>query len=218
MKAVKENKQIKKLNCKVTGTLTNNDGVISGFSSTSWLVLPNNFSPDSNSWEAVVKFKLNSLGVNQYLFNSSSLAYQPFHVGVNSSNKLDAIGYVNNTSTVLFTINGATVLSTGTTYYAKLTYNPQTGYELSLSTDGKSYTSQGVSSVLTPISSGYNVTLGADFGDNGAYYAGALQGSIDLEQCYIKINNELWWQGIVNSTIDTYKLPTTNGTYYAIGD
>lgn len=205
----KLNGQIQQINGKMVGTLTNNDGVISGFSSTSWLVLPNNFSPNSNSWEAVAKFKLNSLDVNQYLFNSSSLAYQPFHVGVNSSNKLDAIGYVNNTSTALFTINGATVLSAGTTYYAKLTYNHQTGYELSLSTDGKSYTSQGKSTVLTPIASGYNLTLGADFGENGAYYAGAFQGSIDLTQCYIKINGELWWQGV------TYK---DKFIYYGIGD
>lgn len=194
-------------NVTVVGSPTIENGVASGFSSTSWLVLPENFSPNSNSWDMVAKFNLSALGAERGLFNSSSVAYQPIDIVVTKENKLYFGAYVNNTSTLLFNVTGTTTLEVNKDYYVKASYNPKTGYELSLSTDGITYTPEASSSVTTPITSGYNVVIGADFQAGGKYYASAFtNGSIDLKKSYIKINGEEWWRGTkgIESTADDY--------------
>lgn len=195
-------------NVTVVGSPTIENGVASGFSSTSWLVLPENFSPNSNSWDMVAKFNLSALGIDRGLFNSSSVGYQPIYIAVTKENKLYSDAYVNNTSTLLFNVTGTTTLEVNKDYYVKASYNPETGYELSLSTDGITYTPEASSSVTTPITSGYNVVIGADFQAGGKYYASAFtNGSIDLKKSYIKINGEEWWRGtrnVVDGTADDY--------------
>lgn len=183
------------LNVEVVGTPKIENGVASEFSSTSWLVLPELFNPEEKGWELHTSFTLASLGTEQRIFNSSSVAYEQLGINVNTNNLLRIASYINNTATLLFEAIGTTVLEANKTYYIKVTYNPEEGYELSLSYDGRAYASEITSSVTSPIASGYNLTIGANFGANGVYESGAFEGSIDLSQSYIKINGEMWWQG-----------------------
>lgn len=189
-------KQWLKSNITNVGSVVDNQGVLSGFSSTSWAVLPNNFNVGSSAWELVVSFTTGTIGADQYIVNSSSLAYQPFGIWLSAGGKISASGYVNNSTTTLFTISGSSVLSANTKYFVSLSYNSITGYTLGLGTSLDNLSVEGTSTVTTPINTGYNIALGADFSADGAYYNGAFTGSIDLNESYININGERWWTGI----------------------
>ena len=189
-------KQWLKSNVNYVGYVVDNQGVLSGFSSTSWAVLPNNFNVGSSAWELVVSFTTGTIGTDQYIVNSSSLAYQPFGISISAGGKIVANGYKNNSTTTLFTINGSSVLSANTKYLVTLSYDSITGYTLKLGTSLATLTDEGTSTVTTPINTGYNIALGADFSENGAYYGVAFTGSIDLKESYININGERWWDGV----------------------
>lgn len=182
-------------NINIVGSLIDNDGVLSGFSSTSWAVLPESFTPSTNNWAITVKFKTGTIGTAQNIVNSSSIAYQPFDIHIDSNGNISSGGFVSNTSTMLYLITGTTVLIANTDYYVQLEYNSSAGYTLKLSTDGVTFTTEGTSAVTTPINGGNNIALGADFAAGGVYYGEAFTGSIDLNESYINIDGTRWWTG-----------------------
>lgn len=181
-------------NISTVGTLTNNSGVISGFNSTSWAILPENFTPLTSNWSFKIKFKTGTIGTVQDIFNCSSLDWQPYQLSINPDGTLLFQGYDNGTSTLLFEITSTTVLDEDTDYYALVSYASDNGYLLELSTDDVTYTTEGTDPTTTPINGGNNIALGADF-SSGAYYEGAFTGSIDLNESYINIGNSRWWTG-----------------------
>ena len=182
-------------NVNIVGNLTNNNGVLSGFSSTSWGVLPNNFSPSNNNWVVQIKFKTGTIGTVQHLLNSSSLAYQQVEIAIDTDGKMSSNAYINNTATPLYSILGFTMLNANTNYWVQLEYNNTTGYTLKLSTDGENFTTEATSGVTAIINQPYNLALGADFAHDGAYIEGAFTGSIDLKESYINIDGQRWWTG-----------------------
>lgn len=179
----------------LVGSISLIDGVLSGFNSTSWAVLPQNFSPNNSDWKMFFKFTTGTIGTKQDIINSSSLPYQPLSISINNDGKLYVETFVDNTDTHRFEITGTTVLSANTTYYVSLEYDSTTGYTLKLGTNKNNMTTEGTSTVTSAINSGYNLAFGADFTSNGAYYNAAFSGSIDFKECYINIANELWWKG-----------------------
>lgn len=187
-----------KSNVILKGSLNDNQGILSGFNSTSWAILPENFSPNSNSWEMLFKITTGNIGTGQDIVNTSSLAYQHVGISISETGLVNFYGFINNTSTKLFDITGNTKLLSSTQYYIKAKYNPDTGYILEISTDGDIYNLEATSSVTTPISSGRNIALGADFGGDGAYFGSSFTGTIDLNESCIKINGEDWWKGADN--------------------
>jgi hypothetical protein len=97
-----------------------------------------------------------------------------------------------------YTSTLSTPLSASTEYYLKLTFDGSV-YTLSLSTDGSNYTSIGtLTSSLkpyTPLQATYlGRTLMAD--DTTEYF----NGIINLDGCYIKIDNTTWWRGAESIT------------------
>lgn len=189
-----------KNNVEVVGSPVVNNGVLSGFSSTTWANLPKAFNPSNKNWEMFYKFKTGTIGTIQYILNTISAAYQPFDIWIGEDGKLQAASFINNTSTPLFSIIGTTALTPATDYYVKLAYNSVTGYELSLGTSKDNLLIEGTNNTTTAINSGSIPTLGADFNNDGNYLQGAFTGSIDLKECYIKIDNELWWSGATTAT------------------
>ena len=183
-------------NFNVVGNIqiNNTTKVVSNFSPNSWIISCDNFSPNNKNWEATAKVKTNSIGVNQAIFCSSTQAYQPFDVHIGSDGRLFAEAFVNYSSTELFHIYGTTVLNTNQYYWVTLEYNNETGYALKLSTDGVTFTTEATSSVTTPINGGCDIVLGADFTTNGAYWGSYFNGSMDLNETYIKVNNEYFWK------------------------
>lgn len=189
-----------KNNVEVVGSPVVNNGVLSGFSSTTWANLPKAFNPSNKNWEMFYKFKTGTIGTIQYILNTISAGYQPFDIWIGEDGKLQAASFINNTSTPLFSIIGTTALTPATDYYVKLAYNSVTGYELSLGTSKDNLLIEGTNNTTTAINSGSIPTLGADFNNDGNYFQGAFTGSIDLKECYIKIDNELWWSGATTAT------------------
>jgi len=188
-------KQWLQSNITRVGSLIDNNGVINGFNSTSWAVLPNNFSPNSSNWEMFLKFTTGTIGPAQALVNSSSLSYEQISLNIGSAGNLAVDFYSNNTSTKIASIVGKTTLKTNTDYYCLLEYNSINGYTLKLGTNKENLAMEGNSTVTTAIASGYNLALGANFTSNGVYYDGAFTGSIDLNESYININGSRWWTG-----------------------
>lgn len=189
-----------KNNVEVVGSPVVNNGVLSGFSSTTWANLPKAFNPSNKNWEMFYKFKTGTIGTIQYILNTISVGYQPFDIRIGEDGKLQVASFINNTSTLLFSIIGTTALTPATDYYVKLAYNSVTGYELSLGTSKDNLLIEGTNNTTTAINSGSIPTLGADFNNDGNYFQGAFTGSIDLKECYIKIDNELWWSGATTAT------------------
>lgn len=189
-----------KNNVEVVGSPVVNNGVLSGFSSTTWANLPKAFNPSNKNWEMFYKFKTGTIGTIQYILNTISVGNQPFDIHIGADGKLQVASFINNTSTSLFSIIGTTALTSATDYYVKLAYNSVTGYELSLGTSKDNLLIEGTNNTTTAINSGSIPTLGADFNNGGKYFQGAFTGSIDLKECYIKIDNELWWSGVTTAT------------------
>ena len=189
-----------KNNVEIVGSPVVNNGVLSGFSSTTWANLPKAFNPSNKNWEMFYKFKTGTIGTIQYILNTISAGYQPFDIRIGEDGKLQVASFINNTSTPLFSIIGTTALTPATDYYVKLAYNSVTGYELSLGTSKDNLLIEGTNNTTTAINSGSIPTLGADFNNDGNYFQGAFTGSIDLKECYIKIDNELWWSGATTAT------------------
>jgi hypothetical protein len=189
-----------KNNVEIVGSPVVNNGVLSGFSSTTWANLPKAFNPSNKNWEMFYKFKTGTIGTIQYILNTISVGYQPFDIRIDEDGKLQVASFINNTSTPLFSIIGTTALTPATDYYVKLAYNSVTGYELSLGTSKDNLLIEGTNNTTTAINSGSIPTLGADFNNDGNYFQGAFTGSIDLKECYIKIDNELWWSGATTAT------------------
>ena len=189
-------KNLLKNSFSITGSdITIKNGIASGFSSTSWIEAKDNFSPESNNWEMFFKFTTGTIGTEQHIVNTSSVTYQAFSIFVSASGVINFNGFANNTTTVLASIVGTTVLTANTDYVVKVSYSSETGYTLELGASKDNLQIEGTSSVVTPITQGQRVTLGADFQAGGAYYTAAWTGKIDLKDSYISINNEIWWQG-----------------------
>ena len=177
------------VNCTTVGTLTENNGVVSGFSDANHLELNETLNVGDNNWEMVFKIKTPTIGTAQDWGGHSSLADQ-----LGMSLYLSADGYASyNIGDTAWLIQPrfASNLLSNTWYWFKAKYENDTYYAY-YSTDGITYTlTQSVthSYKLQPV----NMWLG-DYVTGGTAW---FQGEIDLKECYIKIDGLTWWRGYV---------------------
>ena len=171
------------------GTLTDDDGVVSGFSDSAHIEFPETLDVGSNNWEMVFKIKTPTIGTAQDWGGHSSLAGQ-----LGMSLYLSADGYASyniGDTAWLIQPHFANNLSSNTWYWFKAKYENGTYYAY-YSTDGINYTlTQSLTHTykLQPL----NMWLG-DYVTGGTPW---FSGSIDLKECYIKVNGEKWWNGYV---------------------
>lgn len=184
-----------KANITPVGTLVDNQGVLSGFSTTSWALLPDYFSPDGFNWEMMFKFTTGTIGTKQDILNTQNKAYQTISIYIDKTGKLVLAGYNNDTSTAIINVTGTTILTANTTYYVKVSYNNIEGYKLELRTEDTDFVIEISAAVVTPINNGGLPALGVDFKANGLYNEGAFTGSIDVKESYIKLDGQNWWIG-----------------------
>lgn len=190
------------------GSLIDTDGVLSGFSSANYAVIPYEFSPGTNTWEIVIKIKGNSFSASgQTLFIGlynleNDLSDAGLAIGCNKNSRYHYVTFTlkdtQSSYKIAPTVDGLTTTSssTNTNYWFKYTFNG-TSYRLSRSTDGSTFTSlKAVPYSSKYLSSYYKYfVLGVTYDSTSSNYI-ALDGSIDLAECYIKINGGLWWSGI----------------------
>ena len=189
-------------NITTVGTLTNNNGVLSGFSTSKYATAPVTFSPSSNSWEIGVKVTTGStLSGTNTIFEQTANQFFGIRLCRSSDSGVLFLDIATSSSSnhVMF---GTTVLQTNTSYWIKCTYDG-TAYKMFLSLDGETYT-QEMSTTLGPkIDASTPFYIG--YYHNPADAARVWPGSIDLNYFYIKIADELVWQGVTT----TYPNPVT---------
>ena len=194
----------KKYNINEYGTLNKSYGIVSGFSTGNYINLNPIDLASSNSFEMVFKIKLTSSGYCTIFSDTYANNYHKLMINIGAGNTLQTYGYLNFGNTWLMQITGTTVLSLNTDYWIKLTYDSTNGYELLLSTDGINYTSEGTDLRTTApqIDSTWEYSsLGISY-SNGLNFA--LLGSINLSQSYIKVDDDIVWQGVINGTSENY--------------
>ena len=186
------------VNVHNTGCVIDSNFIVSGFSSRNFIQPTSGFYPsyyDGQPFEVGVKLNTTTMtGIQSFLGGCDSHDFYGI-VTQFQNNKL-RIGSTNNgTSWNLINLaEGTKTYDINTDYWFKLEYTG-TQYIASWSTDGQTYTpditvDQSVAPAIRSFCLGNNLY--------GASQQEPLQGTIDIKECYIKINNELVWQGTQN--------------------
>lgn len=184
------NKQIIKV-----GTLTDNDGVISGFSTSNYCELPKLFNPNTNTWEIVECIKLTNFSETCDIFSSVAANDYGIHLQIQTDGKIHIYLSSNGTSqNIASNVAGTSILSTDTKYYIKAVFTGS-AYVVYSSTTGD-FTGEEITEITISSTSALCSMSQSILGRNAnPSYPQPLNGSIDLKESYIKINNELWWKG-----------------------
>ena len=201
------------LNVTEIGSPKVDNGVVSGFSATNYLKITDSFDVSAaQSWEVVYKIKTGtSLSAQSMCGHTGSSNYDPFTIDINSS-KFQLGLCKSSSSNLLKDKKGTYTVLVDTTYWLKLTFNGSR-YALSYSLDGVDFIEDVVLESTTKIWTS-NLVLGRQQGADSEY---PFLGSIDLNECYIKINGELWWTGMVEGGIKhvrSYALKRRETKYY----
>ena len=185
------------------GNLTNTNGVLSGFSLSDYATLTNKFTPSSSTFEIVFKFKLNSIDTSEDTFPT---------IMASSNTLTDWDGYnfqvykgclyleiAQNDEAIMTVTDETKVLSANTDYWAKATFDGSK-YTIYISTNGTTYTEQASTTSSSYYTGGtINTTyLGRQnvTEDSNAVF----NGTIDLNESYIKVGGQYLWRGVTNTT------------------
>lgn len=174
------------INVDTVGSLTNNNGVLSGFSSSNYaltdVVLPSSIT----SYEFVAKFTTGSdITTQQGILANSKTNYATPQIIVARDNTFSFNHPVNSTTWV--TVDGLTPQA-NTTYWVKATWDGTTFSGYYKTSEEAEYTLLGTDSATT-IYWVEQIGIGID---TTTY---PFSGSIDLKESYININGSRWWSG-----------------------
>ena len=190
-------------NISITGELTNNNGVFSGFSTANYISLLNTFNPGSNPWEMVFKITSGSdVNTNQEVYGCAK-EIEGGHFNI-TSGKIVFYASSNGTSwDIANAATGTTILNPNTIYYIKIVFTGSQ-YVVYLSDTGVFGGEESTEITITSslIATPDSLVLGLD---NLVNPSNPFLGSIDLNESYININGEQWWKW--NGLIDTPVYP-----------
>ena len=184
-------------NVNIVGSLTNNDGVLSGFSTSNYATTPSSFTFSSYNWEFNIKFTTgNNVSSDQNIVTplmENNVDKDAVNIWINNS----AISiYIYDNANDELIISGSLACSINTTYYIRCQYISGT-YYIKYSSDGINYTD-----ISTPVASALYIwetnqkwVFGLARGVNRPFL-----GSIDLNYCYLKINNTSVWRGVTKTS------------------
>lgn len=181
---------VKKLVYNVVGSPVVVDGVASGFSGSKYIQIPNAFKPANESWEFVLKLTLTTNTTLQRLAGCVGGYYKTFGTEISASGIVGVGITSNGSSWNVCWMNGITALQVGIPYWIKVSFTG-TQYKLELSTDGVEYTLEN-SKDSTALLYQQNDSI-INIGYMGTETAKYFQGSIDLNESYIKIGSKYVW-------------------------
>ena len=192
-----------KNNVEVVGSPVVNNGVLSGFSTSNYVKLPQIFNPGSSTWEIVIPFSVDNFDTEQSIFmscieGSNPNRYLLLAVEPNTGEIRCYYNYEQTNWQTTGSFGAENTISAGKKYWVKVEYDG-THLKGSLSTDGDDYTLCLNEEIAVPATASTNniTTLGLYAANEKTL---PLNGSIDLKECYIKIDNELWWSGATTAT------------------
>lgn len=191
-KYLSENTYVPKIdnNYNINGDVTINDGIASGFSYYNYLTLKKPFKPSNKSWEINLKITTPSSFGLQRMIGSVGSYYRTVGGEVSSDNTLGFGITSNGYSWDIGWMSSSTVLEPNVPYWIRLIYDG-TQYKFELSSNGIDYNLENSIQSSTPIfqSDDSIINLGYHGSDSYTYF----RGNIDLKECYIKIDNEIYY-------------------------
>lgn len=175
-----------KINATIHGSPTVSSGVVTNFSTENYILPQRIYGSTTISWECMIKFK------TPVTFSENAEALYRSHTFFNIQLNNGALEFTNDSGNSPLTyITGATLIA-DTEYHVKVTWNGSQ-YEMFYSTDAEAFTSCGTYSSTTLMRPTNNVTIGL----GGAALDSPFTGSIDLNGCYINLDNKRAWNGIL---------------------
>lgn len=170
---------------EVVGSPTIENGVVSGFSVNDYLTLP---QPDlSGPFEMFFKFTTPSTWGTAYdvVFSTSGVSFQK-----QGPNRYLAYYLIGTGESSFTQYNGShRLLQENTTYYVKIVYD-ETAITAYISTDGNTWETD----MTANYASGFTSSI-CVFGRNRKLAQQFWNGSIDLNETYIKVNGVPWFTG-----------------------
>lgn len=203
-------------NVTITGSLSNNNGILSGFSASNYATLPITLNFGSEPWEMVWKITAPSSYINEDTLIVFGAVNNIMGIAYNiKADTLETFLSSNGTSwDLLNSENKAAFDFQGNkNYYIRTSYNG-TEYKQEVSETGGESDWQTVATyeISTPIFSNYTPGLGIWIvNDDSNFFRG---GSIDIKESYIKRGDNIIWQ--YQSGDNTLEL-SYNGTQYSLG-
>ncbi len=192
-------------NVKTVGnpTITDNT-IVSGFTNTQGLKIPNAFKPESKPWEMVIKFKLTATNNVNSLYGQAGNNRTTPQIEISDNGK-SWMGISYDTTSWNIGQNGSVTYAANIWYWIKFQFTGKT-YSVYYSTDGINYNlDQSVSSTTAVYQADDSLfSIGYENGGASNRY---MNGLIDLSECYININGVRWWSGI---DFDTKPLQKVN--------
>jgi hypothetical protein len=183
----------------VGSSVQNNNGILSGFTSSSYATMPYYWTSGATSIEAVIKFNVTSKSATQGIWGcvGSKNAFTPFYLHT-STNSISA--YISSdgqywlvedmTNPNIPNVNYVYPLSTGD-FVLKITYSNTSGYTHYRYGSGAWVDCGTISNTASPYGEANLVPqLGTNRGQNNPFL-----GTIDLNYTYLYRDGELWWEG-----------------------
>lgn len=198
---------VKQYNIIPHGNITNNNGVLSGFTTNTYASLNKIFNPVNNSYEVVFKVNSNNISDEQIIFQCGDIMSSSGYIDLEIYNSKLYFELCQNGGQTFY-FEGSTTLVSQTDYWAKLTFDGTYRYELSLSTDGVNYSIE--NSVINFNILGDNINNQPYIGIDRELTRWYFNGTIDLNESYIKINDNIWWQGVSDVTRIQLRHDTAN--------
>ena len=185
------------------GTLTDNNGILSGFSASNYAIAgstSNIFSPNTSSWEINLKMLTGSnVSTAQYLIVGNGTVIGFGGIGISNSKFILNLSSNDSSADIASGVTGNYTVLANTNYWIKLSFNGVDTYSLSYSTDGETFISDISVTSSTSVFQGSYILLGIN--RTNQTLQNPFLGSIDLSESYIKINSAIWWQGKENVVI-----------------
>ena len=198
-----------KINGSIHGyPIVYNDGIVGGFSTSGYIVLPKSFDPGNNPWEWIVKINTGSRS-GQFI-GGYDYSGEGIEVGMSDNKMIWWLGTAYNVYDIASGQTGTHTLAENTDYWIKMEFNG-TKYTLSYSIDKNNWVEDIVT--ISSLCIGPYVKV---FGCDRAQGSAAWGGKIDFSETSIKINGQNWWDGVYCS--GEYVPGILNSNYVDTGD
>jgi hypothetical protein len=207
-----------KSNVNLVGSVVDDQGILNGFNSSSYAVLPKAFNPGDNTWEMVFKITTGSIGTRQKIFaHADGADFRLPTINIETSGEI-SLDFSTNGSSWAVTVSKNIVhyiLTANTTYEIVVEFTG-TSYILKVKEDNESsYTTVLDYALSTPFYQGVlcQPTIGYEnFGNTTKY---TFNGICDLNSSYINIDGERWWSGVESLE---YKKNSNGHAFYNIAE
>ena len=181
-----------KYDFNIIGSLNIDDNnVASGFTDTNYIQLLKPFNPQSNTWEQMWKITTGEdvVTTNNFINRTPHTTNGGFNLNIKDGKLQVYICSDGSTWDIAQGFSSELTIEPNTTYYIKCSFDGNK-YLVDVSTDNIEYTN------YITIESNLTVyPIVQQIGDYSGAENNNFLGSIHLNECYIKINNEIWWQG-----------------------